>query len=185
MLASELVSLLDQIRACERGAERLLADLDEDAINRTPLSGGWSIAQCLGHLTLMNAFYLRGWLQAAEHARRQESGPFRGLRPTMLGRWFVRSMEPPYRMRGKAAAATVPPPRVPRAGLLEAYKASHDEYRALVQVSAAIDVNRVVGPNAILRSVKMRLSTVLLIVPAHDRRHLWQAENVKRALTGA
>ena len=185
MIPAELVSLLDQIQACERGAERLLADLDGGAINWTPPSGGWSVAQCLTHLTLMNDFYLRGWLQAAEAARAEDRGPFRGLRPTMLGRWFVRSMEPPYTMKGRAVAATVPPPNVPRAGLLETFKASHDEYRALVQVSAGTDVNRVVGPNAILPSVKMRLSTVLLIVPAHDRRHLWQAENVKRALKGA
>jgi hypothetical protein len=26
----------------------------------------------------------------------------------------------------------------------------------------------------------MRLATVLLIIPAHDRRHLWQAERAAR-----
>jgi hypothetical protein len=56
-----------------------------------------------------------------------------------------------------------------------------DAFRHLVRSSAAVDVNRIIRPNPIVKKVKMRLSTVLLIVPAHDRRHLWQAANVKSA----
>jgi hypothetical protein len=47
-----------------------------------------------------------------------------------------------------------------------------------VHGTAVVDANRVIAPNAILKRVTMRLSTVLLIIPAHDRRHLWQAANV-------
>jgi hypothetical protein len=40
----------------------------------------------------------------------------------------------------------------------------------------------VVFPNRFIPAVKMRLATVLLIVPAHDRRHLYQARQVRKAL---
>jgi hypothetical protein len=179
MLPRELQGLLDQIDACEVDAERLVADMDDAAVNWTPPSGGWSVAQCVSHLTLMNDYYLRGWPEALAAAARAERGPFNGLQPTPFGRWFVRSMEPPYRMKGKAIRAATPASQVPRESLVTNYQQSHELYRHLVRESAAVDVNRVVGPNAILQQVKMRLSTVLMIIPAHDRRHLWQAANVK------
>ena len=61
MLPAELQSLIDQIDECERTAERLLADMDDDRVNQPPPYGGWSVAQCLDHLAVINEFYLRGW----------------------------------------------------------------------------------------------------------------------------
>lgn len=184
MLPAALQALLDQIAACEADAERLLRGLDDDAVHRMPPGGGWSVAQCLQHLVLMNDFYLRGWPEAVREAAAR-AGPFKGLHPTLPGRWFVQTMEPPYRMKGKAVAATQPTAPVSRESLLPSYVASHDTYRALVHAAATVDADRVVAPNAILPAVRMRLSTVLLIIPAHDRRHLWQASIVKRRVTSA
>ncbi|HUE87575.1 MAG TPA: DinB family protein [Vicinamibacterales bacterium] len=184
MLPQELQDLIDQIDACEADAERLVADLDDEAVNWTPPSGGWSVAQCLSHLALMNDYYLRGWSDAVAEAARAERGPFTGLQPTLFGRRFVSAMEPPYTMKGKAVQPATPASRVPRDTVVQDYKQSHETYRHLVRASAAVDVNRVVRPNAIMKQVKMRLSTVLLIIPAHDRRHLWQAANVKARRAG-
>jgi hypothetical protein len=52
----------------------------------------------------------------------------------------------------------------------------------MIEAAAEVDVNHVKGPNPFLKLIPMRVSTVLLLIPAHDRRHLWQAQNVKRAL---
>lgn len=185
MLPPELASLIRQIDDCENDAAQLVADLDDDGINQRPPSGGWSIAQCLEHLALMNDFYLRGWQDAVTDAARNGRGPFRGLHPTFLGRSFANWMEPPARMKSKTIAAADPGARFTRDAILSRYKASHDVYRGLVGSAEAVDVNRIVRPNAIIKQVNMRLATVLLIVPAHDRRHLWQAANVKRAIRGA
>lgn len=181
MLPSELTALVAAIDRCESDAERLVADLDDEGVNWRPPSGGWSVAQCLTHLTLMNDYYLRGWDEAVKEAAAAQQGPFAGLKPTLPGRLFVWAMEPPYRMKGTANKPTAPPPRISRAGLVEAYRAGHEGYRHLVRASAAVDVNRIVRPNTFIPSVKMRLATVLLIIPAHDRRHLWQAANVRAA----
>jgi hypothetical protein len=189
MLPAELQALIDQIDACERAAAQLVDGLNDDDVNWVPPPASgisrWSIAQCLNHLVLMNEFYLRGWPEALADAVARGRGSFSGLRPTLPARWFIRSMEPPARMKTKAAQVTTPAAHFRRAGLVEAYAASHETYRTLVHASAAVDVNRVVRPNAFIRSVKMRLASVLLIIPAHDRRHLWQAGNVRRARQAA
>ena len=184
MLPTELQSLLDQIDACEADAEQLVADLDDEGVNWVPPQGGWSIAQCVNHLVLMNPYYLAHWPEEVRKAAQKDLGPFRGLQPTWWGRAFVRWMEPPARMKAKANAATVPGPRFARDTIVPAYRQSHEIFRHLVRASAAVDVNRVVSHNALARQVRMRLSTTLLIVPAHDRRHLWQASNVKKQMPG-
>ena len=184
MLPAALQSLIDQIDTCESEAERLLADMGDDDINAAPPYGGWSVAQCLEHLALMNDFYLRGWHEAVQEATSGKRGPFKGLRPTFIGQWFARSLEPPVKMKSKAIAAVRPGARFSRDEILARYRDSHDGYRRLVRSAATVDVNRIVRPNAIVNTVRMRLATVLLVIPAHDRRHLWQAANVKRALRG-
>ena len=182
MLPAELQALLDQIDACERDAESLLDGLDDDGVNWRPAPGRWSIAQCLHHLVVMNQFYLTGCAEYLRAARATSKGAFAGLHPTIFGRWLARSMEPPVRMRMKAPSQTTPGPSFPRDGLLTAYTMSHAVYRVIVKESAHVDINRVVFPNRFIGAVKMRLSTVLLIIPAHDRRHLHQAREVRRAL---
>src|SRR5512145_2259726 len=108
MLPEELQTLIDQVDACEADAERLVADLDDEGVNWTPPSGGWSVGQCLTHLTLMNQFYLRDWPEALAEAALAQRGPFKRLRPTPFGRSFVRYLEPPYRMKSKAIQTATP-----------------------------------------------------------------------------
>jgi hypothetical protein len=182
-LPPELLALLHAIDACERAADAIVADLSEEDVNWQERPGqSWSVAQCLDHLTRMNVFYVRGFVPLVAEAKQKGAGGFNGLASKAVGRWFVRSMEPPVRRKSKAPRQAVPQARLSRQGLLEAYRHSHDSYRTLVDLAADVDVNRVTGPNPFFRFIRMRVSTVLRIIPAHDRRHLWQAANVKRAL---
>jgi hypothetical protein len=182
-LPTELLALLDAVAASEREATALVADLSEAEVNWQQIPGqSWSIAQCLEHLTLMNEFYLRGFAPLVDQARQKGIGPFNGLSSSAIGRWFVRSQEPPPKRRLKSPAQVVPPSNLARQGLVEKFVRSHDLYRAIVQTAGDVDINRVKGPNPFIKAIKMRISTVLQIIPAHDRRHLWQAANVKRAL---
>jgi hypothetical protein len=181
MLPTDLQRLLDEIDQCERDAAVLVSDLDDGAVNWAE-PGKWSVAQCLNHLAVINEFYLRDCGERVEKARRDRVTPFAGLRPTFLGRWFVSSLEPPARFKTKAAKHVEPGPTFTRAELLPALRTSHDGYRVLVHACAQVDVNRVTLPNPFIKAVTMRISTMLLVIPAHDRRHLWQANNVKLAL---
>ena len=170
------------VAAAEADAVALTAPLSDAQANWQPGGGrGWSVVQCLDHLALSNTIYVSHFLPVAERALAAGGPPFTGLRPTWLGRWFVRSLEPPPRHKTKTFKNLVPPSSMPLAAALAAYLASHDPYRRLVTVAGRIDTNRVVTSNPFVRTVRMRLSTALLVVPAHDRRHLWQARQVLAA----
>lgn len=175
-LHSELQALLAAIDAAEADARALVTGLT-DAQGQWQPGGGtrWSVAQCLEHLAVSNRVYTDHFLPVADRAPASEFG---GLRPTAVGRWFVRTLEPPPRRKISTFENLVPPSSVPLADALEHYVASHGPYRRLVAVASARDPNRVVAANPFIGWVRMRLSTALLVVPAHDRRHLWQARQV-------
>ena len=176
---TDLDALVGAVATAAADAVALTAPLSEAQANWQPGGGsGWSVVQCLAHLALSNTTYVSHFLPVAERALAAGGPPFSGLRPTWLGRWFVRSLEPPPRRRIKTFKNLVPPSSMALAEALAAYLASHGQYRRLVTVAAKIDPNRVVTSNPFVSFVRMRLSTALLVVPAHDRRHLWQARQV-------
>lgn len=175
----DLPRLLAEIDAAEADARALAAPLTDAQANWQPGGGsGWSVAQCLDHLAISNRVYTDHFLPVAERA---PAGAFAALRPTAFGRWFVRTLEPPPRQRIKTFKNLVPPSSIPLADALAHYLASHEPYRRLVALAATRDPNRVVAPNPFIGWVRMRLSTALLVIPAHDRRHLWQARQVLAA----
>ena len=116
-----------------------------------------------------------------ERARSEGRGPFVGIRPTWFGRKFVQSLEPPPRQKSKTFASVVPGATIDVADALAAYLTSHEPYRRLVRAANDVDVNRVGAQNPFIKALRFRAATALLVPPAHDRRHLWQARQVLRA----
>ena len=47
--------------------------------------------------------------------------------------------------------------------------------------AADVDVTRATFQNPFIPIIRMRVATGLAVLAGHDRRHLWQAEQVKRA----
>lgn len=183
MLPTELQALLDQIDACERDARDVVDGMSDEQINWQPDQGrAWSVGQCLDHLRAMDHFYVAEFIPLAEAARAAGAGPFAGFHPGRFARWFIRSQEPPPKRRLRAPKNVAPASAFGASEILEAYVRSHEPYRALVHTCASIDTDKVVAPNPFFGRVRMRLSSALLIIPPHDRRHLWQARQVKHKL---
>jgi hypothetical protein len=177
-----LADLLAQIDRAEADARALVAPLTVAQLNWQPLAGrAWSIGQCLDHLRAINLFYVRDFGPLVEAARQQGVAPFAGLEPSAIGRWFVRTLEPPPPYRARAPKRVRPASMFAPDDLLDAYVASHGLYRALVRQCAAVDVNRLRVRNPFFPVLRMRMATVLQVIPAHDRRHLWQAAQVRAA----
>ena len=81
----ELVTELERQSA---QAQTLAVGLSEAALNWQPNGGkSWSIAQCLDHLTTMNAIYLKA-LQAAVESNRDQLEPRKV--PIQASGWLMR-----------------------------------------------------------------------------------------------
>jgi hypothetical protein len=181
-LRADLQQIMDEIDAADRAAEALVTPLTDAQFNFSTDPGRtWSIAQCLDHLATMNTVYCRPLGQAVDAARQQGLTGGGAIAPSFFGRRFIASMEPPVKRKMGGPKVAAPRASGSRDEIMRAYRASHDTIREIVRTSDGIDVNRATFQNPFLPLVRMRVGTALRVLTAHERRHLWQAEQVRAA----
>ena len=95
-------------------AEVLVSGLNEAALN-CQMHGGksWSVGQCLEHLVIMNAIYVKALRQLVE-SNRDQLGPRKNpMQPSgWLTRLFLRSEEPPPKLKLPAPCKISPPSQI-------------------------------------------------------------------------
>ena len=163
-----------------------------------PAPASWSIAHCLDHLATANRVYLRAMEPAAANAAARGRRRRRPAVPGVIGGWFVRSLDAPAladgplrlrrgrpvkpRFKMKAPTKIVPRESPSLADAATQFFASQEQVRVFLRQYAGIDLAGVHFPNPFIRGVRFSLATGLHVIAAHDRRHVWQAWNVRRAL---
>jgi len=181
-LPPDLQRVLNDIDDADRAGALLANSCTDEQFYWRPGGGaGWSIAQCLDHLGTMNVVYgraIRNGIDAARARGSRRGGP---AQPGYFGGKFVAMMEPPVKRRMRAPRQSKPSAMKERRAILEAYSVGHDLVRALITEAQDIDVNRARFQNPFLPLVRFSISTGLFVIAAHDRRHLWQAEQVRQA----
>lgn len=183
----ELRQLEQELDAAQNDAAALVQGLDAAAGAWRHEPDSWSIAECLDHLATANRVYLRAMQPAADRARQQghlRRGP---ARPGVLGRMFIKWMEPPVRprMRGKAPRLIRPRQQPPLENAYADFLAQQDQVRAFIDANGDIDLVGVTFPNPFVSGLRWSLATGLNVITSHERRHLWQAWNVRKAMEAA
>jgi len=177
---ADIATLEDAYAANERDARQLSEGLTEaDGVWR-PAAGSWSIAECLDHLAVGNRVYLASMEPVAARARRNGRLRRRPATPGLVGGWFVRSLEPPGRWKMRAPGKIAPRQSPSLADAAAAFFASHERVVRFLAGYADVDLAGVRFPNPFVRGVHFSLATGLHVLAAHERRHLWQAWNVRR-----
>ena len=180
-LPADLQQVFDDINAADRAAESIAASCTDEQFHWRPQNGaGWSIAQCLDHLATINAFYVKSIGTGIEDARGHAWARKGPLKPGFFGSLFINSLEPPVKRRLRAPAGMQPALSKNRDRILADFRAAHDVVRSLLVGAADLDLNRARYRNPFLKVVNFRVSTGLRVINAHDRRHLWQAEQVRQ-----
>lgn len=173
--------MLDQIDAIKRDGEAIASGLSDAQFNWHPGKGRWSIADCLQHLNVGVSKVLPAFDAAIIEGRakgQHASGPFK------YG-WFSRmvagSMEPPPKFRMKTVAML----RVPSTAtyrvveLLPEFGRVRDRLAARVRQAQGLDLAHVRTISPINRLLRLPLGAYFQFILAHDRRHLWQAWQVR------
>jgi hypothetical protein len=179
----DIKALDDALDAAERDARELVTGLSEVLGTWRADAGSWSVAECLDHLATANRVYLRALEPPAARALAQGRRRRRAAQPGVLGGWFVRYLEPPVPPRSRIRAPRKIRPRSapPLHDAATQFFASQDEVRAFIRQYAAIDLAGVHFPNPFIRGLRFSLATGLHVIAAHERRHLWQARNIRHA----
>src|SRR4051794_72909 len=171
-----------EIKEARHRAEALVDGLTPEQLSKRPDPGKWSIAECLVHLNTTAGIIQSFMERAIARGKRDHivgTGPFDiGFK----GRFFVWLAEPPPRIRLPAPRNLRPSTAIedPLALLPEFLKVQ-DEWQRLIRESAGLHLAKLkVAPR--FSAFRVRLAAVIPWMLAHQRRHLWQAENVKRQI---
>ena len=180
---SDIRALEEALDAIDADTRRLLEGLTAEQGVWRAEPASWSIAQCLDHLATSNRVYLRAMAPAAEDALRRGRKRRRPAVPGLIGGWFVRIMEPPVKRRFTMRAPKKIVPRESPAlqDAAREFLASQDDVRAFLRAYADTDLAGVRFVNPFVPAIRFTLATGLHVLVSHDRRHLWQAWNVRRA----
>jgi len=156
--------------------------LTDEQANWQPSPASWSIAQCLDHLARGSVLYAAALRDAV--TRTKAAGKLR-RDPVRPGGWlsgyFIRTMEPPPKQKMRAPKKIVPASRIGAREVLDAFLRTDENVRAVVHEGAHLDLNRIRFKNPFFGFLYFTVGTGLLIMAAHNRRHLWQAEQVRQS----
>jgi hypothetical protein len=179
-LPPDLTDLIASLDRVDTDVRRLTDGLSDTQFNWQPHGGrAWSVAQCLDHLRAGIAIYLPPMQHAAEEARTRSLARRDPLRPGgWFSRWFISNMGPQVRMKLKAPGKIVPGSRFEKASLVAAFLAAQEDVRTYVRNTATLDLNAVRFVNPFVSVLRFTAATGLLVIEAHNRRHLAQAERV-------
>src|SRR5262249_57493318 len=101
--------------------------------------------------------------------------------PGLIGGWFVRTLEPPPRFKGRAPRSIQPRTAPMLSDATRAFFESHHGVLTFLRTYAGIDLSGVSFPNPFVRGVRFSLATALHAIAAHERRHLWQGQQIREA----
>lgn len=182
VLAPQLARIKQELLDARERARRVTKGLTEEQWGRRPSGGSWSIAECLVHLNLTSERAIPIIDEAIATGRERKiegTGPFRrGL----IGWALLRFLEPPYRMKVRTSEPFVPARVEPMAETLERFDYLQLELQGRVDRAAGLDLNRLRVTSPFAEQVKYNLYVFLAVLPVHQRRHLWQAEQVRAAI---
>jgi hypothetical protein len=175
----ELEVYLEQIRYIRQDVAAIVANLTDAEFNWRPEPNRWSIAECFDHLNLTAARFLPAMDAAIADAKARElmsPGPFAY---PLFERFFVSSNEPPPRRRMRALKAFKPATGKPAAAVMGDFMQWQDRLAERIRQADGIDLRRARRRSPILPLFKWSLGTMFALTLAHQRRHIWQARQVR------
>lgn len=175
----------NEINEARHRAEALVLGLTPEQLTTQPDAGKWSVAECILHLNVTASVMqplMEKAIAQARHDNKVGTGPF-GI--GLKGRLLVWIAEPPPKFRMPAPPHLRPPARIDDPlKLLPDFLKAQDEWERLIREAVGLHLAKIkVGKR--FSPFRARFAAALPWMMAHQRRHLLQAENVKRQIFSA
>lgn len=175
----ETTRLRGQFEDVVQRGNALAARLDDAALMGRPAPESWSVAENLEHLSATAATFGRRIRRRLDASTQSDAVSREKL--SIVARLWLALVEPPARLRLKVPAAALQPGEITtREALLARFTETHEALIALLDESDAYDRMRLRIPSAFAKRITVTLFDSFVVLAAHGRRHLWQAERAVR-----
>jgi hypothetical protein len=161
---------------------RSLRVVGADALVRRPAPTRWSAAECLAHLNLSIDPYFPAWHEALARLDGRSVPPEHRYRLDFWGWALTWTLEPPPRFRFRAPAAFHPVEIEEAAAILTAFLDHQQRLLEVIDLAAGkpVDGVTIASPFDPRGRVRYSVWSSFCVTAAHERRHLWQAEQALR-----
>lgn len=174
----ELEEYLRQVEAQKTEAAELVRGLGPDQFLWRPRPEKWSIGEHLAHLPRATRPYLEAIEAAVGKARDGgllSDGPYRF---SWFGSWFIRSMEPPPRMRIRTMKSLEPVVAHDPAAVLQEFLAVQDDVAAAIRAADGVDLVKARIRSPFFKPIRLGVGQAFGVLLAHNRRHFWHMRQV-------
>jgi hypothetical protein len=176
------VELREATLAVDLEAINLCAGLSEEQLSWSPRPGRWSIAQNLSHLRRTTEVFLPAvdaTLEASRNRKLHSPGPFR---LNLYGRIMVWRMESRPILKMRAPKAIRPRLLGSCSSELDHFLIAQAALRQRIADAEGFHLTAIRFPSPLASCFRVNLLEFFSLCNAHSRRHLRQANRVRRAL---
>jgi hypothetical protein len=152
--------------------------LSVEQLRWRPDAERWSMAECLDHLNATLAVYLPKIEDAIGRGWREGVTPG-GCEYPAAEIDMLRLIEPPVTVRFSAPPAVLPAAAVDPEELVDRFHEVRDWYADAVRRAGGLDLPGILIAEPICPWINT-LGGTLALMAAHDRRHIWRAEQIKQ-----
>ena len=179
--AEQLEAVQNEVESATLKAKSLIAGRSEAELTTRLEPTSWSVGECLDHLTQTTAAFVPAITGAIARAPRLTLN--RPLKAGALTTLLIQNLEPPYRLKFNVLA-----PLVPRQQNFDmawsAFENSQTQLKKIMQSAAGLAIDEVSIESPVYARFSYNVYGALRMLTAHERRHLWQIEQIFKALDG-
>ena len=178
----QLAEISSQLQSNSLQVVEIFSGLHAHQLNLRLESYSWSIAECIVHLNLFSDAFVPAIRQSCEYARAEEwfsDGPFK---MDVMGRLLRYALEPPSRWKAVTTLEFEPTFIEPLEQVVPTFVEFQSQLIQLVDIASGLDLNRIKIASPVSNHIRYNLYSCFLIIAAHQRRHLWQADETRSAL---
>ena len=179
--AMHIEDLEAQFLAISARAKALVDLAGPELSAKRPSKGSWSVAECLEHLNVSADSFFAIWPQAIAQAG-DWKGPGEPYKVGCKGRLLAWVLEPPARFKTKAQKWFEPAASLEIGPVLNGFVDRQQKVIGVLRSckGRAVDEVKIVSP--VDSWIRYSVWSSFVITAAHERRHLWQAEQAVKVL---
>ncbi len=163
-----------------------LEPLDAEVLNRKPDEKSWSVLQCLEHLNILGAIYIKGFRQKTEDGTQRQGSEYK---TGWLGQYAARIIKPkedgslPYKMKA-LPFMTASASELDKEDVLRTQREQLEAFLTTLEAATEVDL----GKNRVATSLgswlKFKLGDAMRFYLNHQERHYQQMERTIERVNG-
>lgn len=174
------MEIIRQLDDASENARQIAGNLTVNQLRQRPQAGKWSIAECLVHLNLSSEAELVVLDGLFARTTKEKSSNEAKYKMDLLGRFLKWMLEPPMMWWSKIKTTKEFQPTniesVEQA--LPNFLDLQEQLKTRVEKANGLPLDKIKVASPFNSKIRYNLLSCFTLILAHERRHLWQAEQV-------